>query len=337
MTAVNFLPRPAPEALSTLHNTHLNTLQEQSGRRSQHPSRYEKDVAHQFEALMIQQMLKQVRQSSMGSLLDSDQTRMAQSMHDEEMAMQLSRPGMGLAEALLDQIRGGAAMPEDVDTEIEDDAGATLLSALANLPNMRNQLGELHFGDAVDPDDVEASSISELIDLLAAPAHAIDRVSGAVRKAPEHIHRFVDRMADAARHAATESGLPEKLILGQAALESGWGKREILHEDGSTSHNLFGIKATGNWQGDVVNIMTTEFQDGVPRKVQQPFRAYDSYDESFADYARLLTRNDRYSKVLAAASAEEAAERIQDAGYATDPGYADKLISIMSYFDGGKR
>src|SRR3546814_6406549 len=101
-------------------------------------------------------------------------------------------------------------------------------------------------------------------------------------------------MSNAARVAANQSGVPEKLILSQAALESGWGKREIMRPDGSTSYNLFGIKATSGWKGDVVHITTTEYENGVAKKLTQPFRAYGSYAESFADYARLISNNDRY-------------------------------------------
>src|SRR5690606_8322518 len=118
----------------------------------------------------------------------------------------------------------------------------------------------------------------------------------------DYIRDFVTRMASAADYAAEQSGVPAKLILSQAALESGWGQREIQREDGSSSHNLFGIKATGGWKGEVVHVMTTEYEDGVPRKVSQPFRAYDSYADSFADYARLIGRNQRYSEVLTAPS-----------------------------------
>lgn len=137
-------------------------------------------------------------------------------------------------------------------------------------------------------------------------------------------------MSHAANAAAAQSGVPARLILGQAALESGWGKREIRQPDGSTSYNLFGIKAGASWKGKVVNVLTTEYVDGVPQKVTQPFRAYDSYEESFADYARLLGNSPRYESVTHSRNEIEAARRIQDAGYATDPRYAEKLINIMS-------
>ena len=137
--------------------------------------------------------------------------------------------------------------------------------------------------------------------------------------------------------ASEQSGVHAKLILSQAALESGWGKREILREDGSTTHNIFGIKAGSGWKGEVAHVMTTEYVDGKPRKVKEPFRAYGSYEEAFADYAKLVGRNKRYAEVLEAPTAEVAAKRIQKAGYATDPAYADKLISIMGYFDTGRK
>ncbi len=108
---------------------------------------------------------------------------------------------------------------------------------------------------------------------------------------------FVSRMSHAANAAAAQSGVPARLILGQAALESGWGKREIRQPDGSTSYNLFGIKAGASWKGKVVHVLTTEYVDGVPQKVTQPFRAYDSYEESFADYARLIGNSARYESV----------------------------------------
>lgn len=333
MSIVQFHSRPDANALATLPVPHLSTLQDAKHAAASATEDQNREVAHQFEALLIQQMLKQVRQASMGSFLDSDQTRLAQSLHDEELALQLSNPGMGLAQALLDQIRASGGQPEAGQMDGITPADTKLAAWQSLLPNLASVSSFARIGDPASPDSLMASSISELIDLLAMPGRAAERVHGAVKGAPDHIRGFVDRMGDAARRAASETGLPERLILSQAALESGWGRREIKHPDGTTSHNLFGIKATGGWQGDVVRIMTTEFQNGVARKVEQPFRAYGSYAESFADYARLISRNSRYQNVLSAPSAELAARRIQEAGYATDPAYADKLIAIMEHFD----
>src|SRR3546814_9002915 len=120
-------------------------------------------------------------------------------------------------------------------------------------------------------------------------------------------------MSGAAQSAARQTGVPARLILGQAALESGWGRRELRYDDGSTSYNLFGIKAGSSWSGEVVNVLTTEYEDGVARKVVQPFRAYGSYEESFADYARLIGDSPRYESVLQVSDEIDAAPRIQAA------------------------
>ena len=121
-------------------------------------------------------------------------------------------------------------------------------------------------------------------------------------------------------------------MLGQAALESGWGKREIRNTDGSSSHNLFGIKAGPGWKGKVATAVTTEYVNGTPHTKMEKFRAYDSYADSFKDYAKMLTTNPRYEKVLAGAKdAAGFAHGLQKAGYATDPMYAAKLTRIIKH------
>lgn len=135
----------------------------------------------------------------------------------------------------------------------------------------------------------------------------------------------------AARAAERATGIPAANILGQAALESGWGKHEIKMADGSPSHNLFGIKAGPGWKGKVAEVTTTEFENGVAKKVTAKFRAYDSYAEAFTDHARLLSQSPRYSQTVAAAgSVRDYAQGLQKAGYATDPAYADKLTNVIN-------
>ncbi|KAB0648612.1 flagellar assembly peptidoglycan hydrolase FlgJ, partial [Burkholderia diffusa] len=141
---------------------------------------------------------------------------------------------------------------------------------------------------------------------------------------------FVDRLAGPAQAASATTGIPARFIVGQAALESGWGKREIRASDGSTSYNVFGIKANKGWTGRTVSALTTEYVNGTPRRVVAKFRAYDSYEHAMTDYANLLKNNPRYAGVLSASrSVEGFAHGMQKAGYATDPNYAKKLISIM--------
>lgn len=163
------------------------------------------------------------------------------------------------------------------------------------------------------------------------PATQINRTSALTSAYSENMQRdFVRRLTPDAVHASRETGVPASLMLGQAALESGWGQREILMPDGSSSYNLFGVKAGDNWGGKVVEVTTTEYRSGVPCKQVEKFRAYGSYAEAFSDYASLLRDNPRYARVLQAGQASpEAAYALQRAGYATDPGYADKLIRVM--------
>ncbi len=142
---------------------------------------------------------------------------------------------------------------------------------------------------------------------------------------------FVRQHTAAAESAASETGIPAPFMLAQAALETGWGKREIIGRDGTNSHNLFGIKAGGSWNGPTVEVTTTEYIGGQPRKMIQKFRAYANEAESFADYARLMKESPRYAKVVErAADAKAFAMGLQKAGYATDPLYGQKLGQVIN-------
>jgi len=141
---------------------------------------------------------------------------------------------------------------------------------------------------------------------------------------------FIGKHGDAARAAQAQTGIPAAFMVAQAAHESGWGKHEIRNADGSSSHNLFGIKAGANWKGATTTITTTEVVDGEARKVQAKFRAYGSYDESFRDYAQLMKDNPRYAQVMNSTTADGFAKGLQRAGYATDPAYADKLTRVIN-------
>jgi len=291
------------------------------------------EVAKQFEAIYLQMMLKRMREATMKSgLFDSEQSRMMQSMADEQLALQLATPGIGLAQSLLRQMRaqnGDAEPPAGsvVDDAAQANAGDPSQGEMAL--DMRGHLAPPRPGASLSP---ELAALLRVLDRN----RPSDRALAAAEGAPEHVVQFVSQMASAAKAAERMSGVPARLILGQAALESGWGKREIRYEDGRTSYNLFGIKANEGWKGKVVNVMTTEYVDGVAKKMPQPFRAYNSYAESFADYARLIGGSPRYEAVAQARDEVDAARRIQAAGYATDPRYAEKLIGIMGQLRGGR-
>jgi len=155
--------------------------------------------------------------------------------------------------------------------------------------------------------------------------------AGGVKPQAPHVKAFQEAMGSHAEDASRATGIPAKFMLGQAALESGWGKHEIKAADGSASHNLFGIKATSGWSGKVVVAPTTEYINGAPQTVMQKFRAYGSYAEAFSDYAHMLASNPRYGNVISGShDATSFAQGLQKAGYATDPHYATKLSNIIN-------
>ncbi|MFO1271004.1 MAG: flagellar assembly peptidoglycan hydrolase FlgJ [Rubrivivax sp.] len=142
---------------------------------------------------------------------------------------------------------------------------------------------------------------------------------------------FVQQHTEAAKAAEAQTGIPATFMVAQAAHETGWGRKEIRHADGSPSYNLFGIKAGGDWKGPVAEIPTTEYVNGKAQRTTAKFRAYSSYAESFADYAQMMKSSPRYANAVAKASNASAfAQGLQKAGYATDPAYADKLTRVIN-------
>ena len=252
-----------------------------------------KEVAKQFEALFMQQLMKSMREATMSSgMLDNSGTQLGTEMLDTQYATKLTGLPGGLADAIARQL------------ERQMGAGAAAAFAL--------------------------------------PAPAEPAASESLRGSPLSLSPrqgdFVRSHQESARNAEALSGIPAAFMVAQAAHESGWGRREIRNADGSSAHNLFGIKAGAGWSGPVAEITTTEYVNGEAQKVTAKFRAYASYDESFRDYARLMKESPRYAGVVAqasqgtatAASAREFAQGLQRAGYATDPAYADKLARVIN-------
>ena len=165
----------------------------------------------------------------------------------------------------------------------------------------------------------------------AASAAGAPAVGDGLVKGSERQAEFLRRHQEAAKAAEAQTGIPATFMVAQAAHESGWGRHEIRHRDGSASFNVFGIKAGANWTGPVAQVTTTEIVDGQARKVSAKFRAYGCYEEAFCDYAQLMKDNPRYAKVVSAGtSADGFAHGLQRAGYATDPAYAEKLSRVIN-------
>jgi peptidoglycan hydrolase FlgJ len=252
-----------------------------------------KTVAKQFEAVFMNMMLKSMREATpQDGMFDNDQTRLYTSMLDQQLSQTMATRGIGLADVLARQLSANAMTASQPAQTTSDNAGVS--SSETGTPNPMDASVSVHAQSA-------------------------------------QVQSFQNKLQAHAEEASRTTGIPAKFMLGQAALESGWGRKEILTADGSSSHNLFGIKAGPSWNGKTVDAVTTEYTNGVAQKRVQKFRAYDSYADSFRDYASLLRNNPRYQNVIAnARDAAGFAQGLQQAGYATDPNYADKLTKIIT-------
>lgn len=264
-------------------------------------------VAKQFESLFMQMMLKQMRQATFGGgIFDSDKTRHYQEMYDQQLSLHLSESGgIGIGEVLKRQLGTG---PENAIGQLRD---LTQYRSNPVLPAVRPTLKEPTVpAEPSEPMGVKAVASEPSI------------------SSPEE---FVNSLWPAAQHAAETIGLSPEALLAQAALETGWGRHVMPSENGQNSHNLFGIKADRGWGGAQVKRDTLEYEDGIAIRKRESFRTYGSYEESFLDYVEFLRGNPRYAEALDKVHDSRAYfSALQEAGYATDPSYAEKILRVMN-------
>ena len=282
-----------------------------------------KTAATQFEAMFVNMMMKSMREATpQDGLMDNQQTKMFTTMLDQQTSQNIAKKGIGLADVLIRQLSKTAAAQSQALAIGNDGAAAAAGGTAAD-----GSLG----GIAAVMD----ARLKRAIDAAGGNADVTGSTgtassTGSAGSQSAHVRNFQEKLGMHAEAASRATGIPAKFMLGQAALESGWGKREIKGRDGSNSHNLFGIKAGADWKGKVVEATTTEYVNGKAQSKVERFRAYDSYGDSFKDYANLIASNPRYGKVMASAGdASSFAQGLQKAGYATDPHYAAKLTSII--------
>jgi len=276
------------------------------------------EAAKQFESLFMRELIKSMREATMKSgLLDSPGGDLGADLLDQQFAVQLSGQPGGLSELIAKQLSRQMGEPA------------------ADMPKPAPAAGPSPVSSAVPqaiPKIAAHSAWSRTAaDLTVKPA-AQPVSSGPGAPNPQSSQEaFVKRHSAAADRVAKASGLPAGFMVGQAGHETGWGRHEIKQRDGAPSFNLFGIKAGANWTGPVAEVTTTEYVGGAPVKSVARFRAYSSYDESFQDYARLITKTPRYAQAKQATSSPLAfASGLQRAGYATDPDYASKLSRAIN-------
>ena len=298
LTLPSSAPSSARQALA-VDTRSLNNLKLEAGQNSPDAA---KEAAKQFESLFMRELIKSMREATMKSgLLDSAQGDLGSDMLDQQLSVQMSGQPGGLSEAIARQLsrQMGAAEPT---------------FSVPSTLSLQQVMGR---STAATKATTGATSTAGL---TTAPA-------------PKGRDEFVQHLSSTAEAVAKESGIPASFMLGQAGHETGWGRSEIRNKDGSTSFNLFGIKAGKGWTGKVAEITTTEYINGKAQKVTAKFRAYDSYEDSFRDYAKLIKESPRYEQaesVAQSGSAMAYASALQKAGYATDPEYAKKLSGAIN-------
>ncbi|MFG0417057.1 flagellar assembly peptidoglycan hydrolase FlgJ [Pseudomonas sp. zjy_8] len=298
--------------------------------------------------------------------MNTETVKQYRDMYDQQLAVSMSREGggIGLQDVLVRQLTKGRSAsintspfprvdsggPALWGNKVAEPAHAMASSATRNdvaalnarrlaLPSKltdRLLAGIVPSAETANNAAVPARDGQAVAKAFAVPDNGLRIVGRAVAQPPLAPNKafsdsdaFVATMLPMAEQAARRIGVDPRYLVAQAALETGWGKSVMRNSDGSSSHNLFGIKATGSWQGEQARAITSEFRDGQFVKETAAFRSYDSYQDSFHDLVTLLQSNARYQGALDAAdNPEQFARELQKAGYATDPGYAKKIISI---------
>lgn len=288
------------------------------------------EVIQQFEALFLQQMLKSMRTASLSEgMFQSEQSEFYRDMYDQQIAADLAKQELlGIAQIINRQLGNNppsqmsdSGQERDESPAIESEATTENIHSYSSISTVQNhQLTRL---------DTLVTDLSESIqETLPAKAEQpeFNRPLAFKPESPDH---FVNVAYQYAKEPAEKLGVEPNLLVAIAALETGWGKH-VPEDNYGSSNNYFGIKADSRWQGEQISTPTLEFEDGTFKEIKQTFRVYESIKDSFNDYANFLLANDRYSHALEfAGDTHRFIREIQNAGYATDPDYADKIINVL--------
>ncbi|UTV27041.1 flagellar assembly peptidoglycan hydrolase FlgJ [Photobacterium atrarenae] len=294
-------------------------------------------AAQQFEALFTQMLFKSMRQANEAfesDLMSSNSTKFFEQMRDEQMASELSSTGsLGLADLIVEQLGGGEENTVSADdTAFREAAKAVPLnlpSELKPLPDRQPDKAMISDKAMIEKAADDALALMQKTQPASFTAPVPPRKLAASEPEFRSPEDFVTRMRPYAEKAAHALGTEPSVLIAQAALETGWGKKVIRNAAGN-SNNLFNIKADPRWSGNKVATSTLEFHNGIPVQEKAAFRSYDNYQQSFNDYVRFLNENPRYSQALEQpADPVRFIRNLHQAGYATDPKYSDKVISVM--------
>ena len=304
-----------------------------------------REVAKQFEAMFMQQMLKTMRETNEvfaeGNYFDSSQVKFHRDMMDQQMVLNLSTGrGIGLAEHFYQSMmQSYGKFLDKPSTEANTDGTIGSSNAQDEPLKMPELLRYSHIGQSLEMIDPASRAVDQLMKAYygnsqtsAGQDNVTVKEQGDGEKLPisQSQLAFVSMLKPHAEKAARLLNVNADVLVAQAALETGWGKHVIHSPQGENSFNLFNIKAGEPWQGKSINVATKEVKGNVAYSERADFRQYQSYAESFADYVRLIKNNNRYQQALSVGNNSGAyAEALQDAGYATDPDYAGKIKQLL--------
>ncbi len=295
-------------------------------------------VAEQFEQLFMNMMMKSMRQANdafaSDNPLNSSKVKFYQDMADTQLTKDLSESGgIGLADIIVKQLSAGYGIEMNSDTD-DSDTRTNLTDSEQMLSrafdSTASAAASAILGQAQQRSARDATSAASDVSTVAKAGNAAsvaEKLPGSF-DSPE---AFVESLLPIAEKIADELGVDPKVLLAQAALETGWGKHVIQQDNGRSSYNLFNIKADSRWNGEQAQVSTLEYRDGVAQREQASFRSYDSYEDSFKDYVSFLKGSPRYQEALQQAANPFAyVDALQQAGYATDPEYSNKISRIFS-------
>lgn len=288
-----------------------------------------KEVAQQFESIFVQMLMKSMRDANAGfesdSPMNSQYTKFYEQMHDQQMSVNLSDKGMlGLADLMMQQL----------SSETSKVTPASILRDNANLPDSIERAMVLN--RPVNSESQTGSRSGLLKQAASDPLHDIlvgkqlpSEASISNMKFTDR-HDFVAKLYPHAKKAAAALGTQAEVLIAQSALETGWGQKMVKRSDGDSSNNLFNIKADSRWKGNKAAVKTLEFEQGVAVQQKANFRVYDDIKQSFDDFVSFISEGSRYKEAIKKATQpNEFIQALQDAGYATDPEYANKVIRVM--------
>jgi flagellar protein FlgJ len=327
----------------------LNAIREQSrGSDSEGKKEALQEAAQQFEAIFMKMLLKSMRKAQdvleSDSPFNSESTKFYRDMHDQQMAVELSSNGsLGLSNLIVRQLGGDdnnftprSVLRNDGNLEqIKKSAKQVKLQSQTNNESNLNPFSLLPASTSTNTANSQHNDNINNVNVTKIP-FAIGDVNQAEKSvnfsSPSFSEPkdFVSALIEPAKSVQEKIGVPFQVIIAQAALETGWGQKIIKDENGSSSNNLFNIKADNRWAGDKVTKDTLEFEQGAMIKKTEPFRMYESLSDSVDDYINFLSTGERYQEALQdSGNVEHFLQGLQKAGYATDPQYADKILGTL--------